>query len=507
MKNIFKTIFGKPKIVISVVAVIAALAGVITYGYVGKKPTYDYTNATRGSISDNVSVPGTVTPAESVDLAFPRSGKIASVKVKAGDEVTAGEVIAGLDAQDAALDIQNAEIAYNDLVHVDPLDVTKAKTQIDLAESSLTTNYSTARLTLLTASKDLPDIVSGLEEFFDGQGYLSSSKPNLSDKSKGYRETAEDSYHRADASVKDFLKEYNSVTDKTSDDDIEKILDDANDTANIVSQATKDSKDAITYIRDRDDNPTDGADQAYASVSSLAVTSNSSVASLLSAKEGIDNTKRNIDELKKTLADVQNGPDTTDIQASQVAIQQKQKAYSDYFITSPINGIVTKADIHPGEIAIGDTPAISLISKGAFQIETYVSQADIGKVSVGQDASIVFDAYGPDTPFDAKVVSVDPAETMTNGQASYKVVLQFNDEDPRIKSGLSAKATILGTHKDNVILVPRTAIVTKDLKSYVLVKSGDTVVQKEVEVGIENDTEAEILSGINEGDQIVTFGN
>ena len=195
------------------------------------------------------------------------------------------------------------------------------------------------------------------------------------------------------------------------------------------------------------------------------------------------------------------------VQSANAQVLAIQAQIENGIIRAPFDAQVTKMDAKVGEVASPNVPLVSLISQGNFEIDSYVSEADVAKIKSGNNASVVLDAYGNSNPFTATVVSVDPAETITNGIGSYKVVLQFTNQSDLIKSGMTANVDISTQSKTGVLAVPGEKILKQNDKTFVLVDDGKgNAVQKQVTLGITGSNgDVEILSGLNEGDKIFTF--
>ncbi len=206
-------------------------------------------------------------------------------------------------------------------------------------------------------------------------------------------------------------------------------------------------------------------------------------------------------------------PSSTNVSVAQASIDQAQanyeKALADYnknLIRAPFDGVVTRMDAKIGQTINAGMPLVSLISKGNYQIEGYVSEADIASIKFGQPVSVTLDAYGNNAVFPAHVLSSDLSETMTNGVGSYKVVIQFDNADNKIKSGMTANASIVTSSKNDVVAVPDSAIINHNNSTFVLMTSSKTEKPhlQEVSVGISGDGWSEITSGLNAGDLIAT---
>ena len=175
-------------------------------------------------------------------------------------------------------------------------------------------------------------------------------------------------------------------------------------------------------------------------------------------------------------------------------------------LVAPFQGTVTRQEAKVGEIITANQEVVSIISEERFQIEANVPEADIVKVNVGDGAVLSLDAYGPETVFRAKVVHIDPAETVVEGVSTYKVLLEFEEADERLKPGMTADLDIQTATRSNILFVPQRAIISKDEKKYVRVASGDALHEIEVTAGLRSsDGNIEIIDGLKEGEKIILF--
>ena len=146
-----------------------------------------------------------------------------------------------------------------------------------------------------------------------------------------------------------------------------------------------------------------------------------------------------------------------------------------------------------------------MISTNKYEIEANVPEADIAKIKVGNTADVTLDAYGNDVRFNVKITAIDPAETVIEGVSTYKTTFQFTAEDGRIKSGMTANLDILTDKKENVIAIPSRAVITKGADKIVTVLGNNILKEVKVTLGLRgSDGNVEIVSGISEGDKVVT---
>ena len=94
----------------------------------------------------------------------------------------------------------------------------------------------------------------------------------------------------------------------------------------------------------------------------------------------------------------------------------------------------------------------------------------LSQIKLGDPAQITLEGYGDSTLFPATVIAIDPSTTLSNdGTPAYKVTLQFNQEDDRVKTGMSVNADIQAAVAENALTVPSGAIKTTNGASYVMV--------------------------------------
>jgi len=204
------------------------------------------------------------------------------------------------------------------------------------------------------------------------------------------------------------------------------------------------------------------------------------------------------------------------------SVQNYQAQIDKTILKAPISGTISRLEVKVGEIVFPSSstyeiqmPAISIISEGDFEIEANIPEVDISKVKIGDKAKVTLDAYGSDDVFFAAVATINPAETLIEGLTTYKITLLFTETDERIKSGMTANVDILTASKDDVIVIPQRALITKEGKKIVRIlkekpdpknpeKTIEELTEVEVVTGLRGSAGGiEITEGVNEGDKVV----
>lgn len=210
-------------------------------------------------------------------------------------------------------------------------------------------------------------------------------------------------------------------------------------------------------------------------------------------------------QVKQARANIASGE--AQIKQAEANAKNYQAQLSKTIILSPINGVVTKQDGKVGEIIAASKDIASVISDAKFEIEANIPEADIAKIKLKDSADVTLDTYGNDMIFRAQIAKIDPAETIIEGVATYKVTLYFIDNDDRIRSGMTANIDILTAEKNNVISIPQRAVISNDGEKIVrILNDNNSIKEVAVKTGLTDSSgNIEIVEGINEGDRVIIF--
>lgn len=233
-----------------------------------------------------------------------------------------------------------------------------------------------------------------------------------------------------------------------------------------------------------------------------------------SAKATVKNAEVALDQAKASLAlkRAQARPAEQDAAKAQILsaegqVLAAQAALENAIIRAPLGGTITEVDIKPGELATALQPVMVLQDVGNLHIEANISEASIAYVREGQAVEATFDALGPDKIFIARVQTVNPASNVVSGVVNYKITALLEKID-NIRPGMTANLSILAGEKPGVLAVPQRAVLQNGKKVVRVVDDPKkkTFHEVEVKLGMEADGGlVEILSGLEEGQEVVTF--
>lgn len=132
-----------------------------------------------------------------------------------------------------------------------------------------------------------------------------------------------------------------------------------------------------------------------------------------------------------------------------------------------------------------------------------INEVDASKVQKDQKVSMTFDAIEGLT-LTGKVEQISTAGANSSGVVTYPATISFDSLDGKVKPQMSVTATITTDVKQDVLMVPNTAVKTQNDTHYIQIMQNGTPVQQDVKIGSANDTYTEITEGLKEGDTVVT---
>ena len=511
--------------------------------------TYSIDTVSRQTVISYLSETGQVSVDGSIDLKSNVSGQITSIKVSSGDNVQAGDLIATIKSdsayntlQQAKLSYQNAQLSYAKATSPsDSSSILSAENNLTNSSSSLIKGYQDSFNSVSDTYSDMSSVISSLHDilylsdlnsgqeniyfYSDNERFLENSHGLVND-SLTYFNKTQDKYDSAKNSYAIAFAKFQSLSRYSNNDDIYNSLSDTIISAKDLSDALKASILLVQHYNDlyNEYNLTQNSKVAtyISNLKTYQNTINTDITNLSSNKNYIDDLKLTISEQQLSLEKLQSGVTGLDLDAASLSLKQARLSYnsaldnySNYFINAPINGTISSVSAIVGQDAAGTTVA-TLITKGKF-VDLSVSENDITKIKLGQKSTITFDAI-ENLSLVGTISQIDAAGTVSSGVVSYKVRVAFDDTDNKVKAGMSATVNIMTDSVNDVIAVPVSAVKSNTTGNYVevfdststLIASGDMFTsisaptKKTIVTGVTGDDYVEIVSGLKEGDTVVT---
>jgi len=466
----------------------------------------------------------------------------------------------------AQKNISDAESALNDAkVSLENLQKNYEKAKRDL-DNSLKTTYKNTLDSLSVFYNDAQSMFSEIEGMFKNSSYgakderISVGENEISDidyyyfvvKTLGgekilyFEEGAENKFEKLKSEFEQKRQNYWKVSLNSPAFEIESVLNESYQLSQILLDFLRQSSNLISKYKkvldDKNLTPpfsltiTDSQNQI---LSKYDAQISPQVNTFKQLKETIENLKDNqeIRDLETQINQAQNN-----VSRRENALFQAQNAYSlaqntldsandklkdakdnleKHFIKAPFDGIVTKINVKEGDIISTQTALLHFITQQKI-VKLSLNEIDAVKVKVGQKVILTFDAF-PDLSLTGKVSEISPVGTVSQGVTSFDIKIVLDSDEERIKPGMSANAEIIVETKTDVLSLPNSAVKSEGNSRYVQLieapneikdklKIGTVVVlskeikikNQPVEIGISNDEKTEILSGVSEGDLVIS---
>jgi multidrug efflux pump subunit AcrA (membrane-fusion protein) len=458
------------------------------------------TEVIQGTISKKINLIGQVKASQGVDMSFEGSGKITANYVKVGDKITAGQALVSIDSSILQAQLNQARAQLNQAkaqTNTISLETTQNK-----ADSSLQTARTAA---LAYAQKSVTVAKNSLMIMTDIQ------YNHFMAKWAGQDIAIEQAKAKAAKSLLGaegaggWTSQSLSILDDGAYGQVQIAIN--NPTAENIDAAINAAFESLKDIRSLIDAiPLDTSITATERSSIVAEKSyiSGEIITLSNAIQAISAQQVNNDAtITTTSAQIEAA--NANVKTIEANIQAIQTQISKTTLRALFNGQIDKNDAIVGALAVAGSPVIT-ISNNNLEIQVSIPESQIVNIKVGNIADVTLDAFGNNQIFRASVVSIDTATTMENGIAVYKARLKFETENEQIKSGMTANVTITSATQENVVMVPNTAIIQKAGRYFVIIDKGvEEKENREVSIGIKDDKNTEIISGLQAGEKVISY--
>ena len=197
------------------------------------------------------------------------------------------------------------------------------------------------------------------------------------------------------------------------------------------------------------------------------------------------------------------GGKKSDIVAAQARVDAAKATITMGRVVAPFAGTVTESHPLPGDQISAGATAFRLDNLSSLLVDLKVSEVDINNVTIGQPATLTFDAIlGKE--YHGKVVEVTQAGTEDQGVVNFTVTVELTDADMMVKPGMTAAVNVVVQEMKDVLLIPNRAVRVVNGQRVVYVLVDGKQVQKKISLGSSSDTMSVLASGdVNEGDAVI----
>jgi HlyD family secretion protein len=516
--NIFQKIlsfFMKRKFLSFVIIVVVLAGGYYLYKYLTPakaQVSYVFAPASKGTIISIVSGTGQVSASSQLDLSPKASGNVVYLPIKEGQKVTAGTLLLEVDptaaqksVRDAQASLDSAQLSLQKLVGQGGATNPQNKQN---AQDALANDYENGFNTVSNTFLNVPNIMTGLNGLLFGNNidknyqnidYYTNYAKLYSDRATQFHDSAYNSYETALTAYNTNFTDYKTADRQSSTDVINSLINETYNTTKNVSDAVKNYINLIQFYKDQFSansiSTSPVADTQMATLNTYLGQVNGDLSNLLNTQTSIQN---DIQTVNNSGLDVQS--QQLSLQNAQNNLQDAKDNLANYYVYAPFGGIIAAVNAKVGESS--PSPAVSIITSNSIATIS-LNEVDVAKIKIGQKTTLTFDAI-PNLTIAGQVSEIDVTGAVSQGVVSYNVQISLDTQDSRIKPGMSINADIQTAVHQDVLTVPNSAVKIQGASNYVQILVNNVVQRVPVTIGLSDDSNTEITSGLQEGQQVIT---
>ncbi len=500
----------------------------------GGSTGYRMATVTRADIGTTLTVVGTVEPVSDAAASFQVGGKVASVTVAPGQQVTAGETLGTLDTTALSETVSSAESSVNaDEAKLAEDEANQSSSAATTPSSHSTTPTPSSNTTTTTTPSRGGSPGNGGQDaaITKDQATLTQDQSTLSmaqqkeaaDLAQAQRDctSANTGTPTGQATCEAALQTVSADEQQVSQDETTVSKDEtalgqalAAASGNTGSGTGSGSTNPGGGSTGNSGSPTQAGHTLASDASSF--TGNTGTGNTGNTGGGADKSGSpgNQGSTGANGSTGSNGSSTpTDtpeqiasdqaaIDTAQANLTEAQQALNEATLTSPITGTVVTVGITAGATvtANSSTDIITIIGTKSYEVQATLDSSQIPAVKTGQSASVEVD--GVDGTLEGTVSQVGPVESTSSGY-TYPVVVALPDSDGGLYPGSTSNVDIATGEVSHVVAVPTSAVETAETRSYVLELSKGVLTRKVIKVGMVGDVYTEVLSGLTPGQSVV----
>jgi len=542
----------KKKIIIASIIVILVIAIIVVVISGKSKPEYVTAPAEIGNVVQSVDATGVVSSAEDIELNFKITGLISSIHVKKADKVSAGQILAALDAgalnsrvADARGELLEAGANLKKVlagstpedVKISEITVEQKKQNLNSAQNNLdnlklqrdTELQNLKNTAIVTFNNELIDAESAMEtvdqtlDSADAQETLGILKSGAVDKAEESQVVAETAVAQTKLAVASIIRSSTDAQVLTAINQVMAALDDVRACLSDVFDVLQNTIISSSLSQTELDALISGIQTEQTTISTSKINIQTAESNwtnkivyyadqITKAEDEAAVAEDSFELAQAQLALKEAQPQDYDITAANARVTKAEASLAlaqanlnDTIIRAPVAGTIMEINSKIGESTSLATPVIKMIGESELEIEVDIPESDITKIEVGQSAEITLDSFSDDNLFSGTVTFIDPAETVIQDVVYYQVTVQFSDGQDNIKPGMTANVTIKTKEKSNVLRVPLRSVKQNNGDKIVEMLEGEQIKEHPVTSGLRGDEYYEILDGLSAGEQVITF--
>jgi HlyD family secretion protein len=408
----------------------------------------------RGPLTATIGATGTVRANQSALLSWQTSGAVEAVNVEIGTPVETGQLLANLNKTSlsqsiilAEADLIDAQKALDDLLEP-ATQLALAQAQQAIVDAGKRVEDAETRLNSLKTTADQADIDSAQATVIILRDQLERAQKDF----RPYENKAEDNLIRANLQA-------------------------------ALSRAQQNYDNAVTRLNNL---------KGTASETDLAI-----------AEANLEVAQASLEDAQEKYDDLVSGPTQEDIQRLETRIAAIEATLKLPQIEAPFNGTITRVDTKVGDQVNPGTPAFRVDDLSHLLVDVGISEVDINRVSLGQEATLQFDGI-PDQTYSGVVVEVDPVGSVNQGIVEFQVAIEITNPDEAVKPSMTAAVNIVVNQLQDVLMIPNRAVRVLNGDRVVYILANGQLTPVNITLGVSSDTMSEVTNtDLKVGDLVV----
>ena len=495
------------KLILIVVLVLGVIGGGL-YWYLRPQATtesnYTLVKATVGDIRKELSLSGSVSLKESINVSPGVAGQVAAVNASVGDTVKQGQELLLLDLSDldtqivdAQLSLESAQLRLQQLQEpLSSLELESMQMALDRAQADI--DSAKVNQTRVTETCSMSESMAK-DAVITAQSSLEDALANL--------EMVQKVTAQSLASAKSDVERTQLDLDNATSDNAKKSAELSLDQARSKLETQKLSNEQqLTSAQNQVESAKKSIEKAQQSLRQQQLSNQSSQENakgqIESAQYALRTSQIQYDQNTQTVAATDLRLQQISLEQAQSKLEQLQEQRTSAVVVAPSAGTVSAVNAQVGDTVGANTIVVTLANTQALQIEASIPEVNLNQIHPGMTAKVSSDSITA-TSIVATLAVVNPLPTENQGVVSYTARFTLDGKAAQqLKPGMSVDLTLVVAESTNAVLIPRSALQSIGSRYLVLVWDGKVFTAMPVEIGILNDSMAEIKRGIKADDQI-----
>lgn len=451
--------------------------------------TIEVTEAAKTDISLNEIITGTIAPIDEVDIPAQISGIADKVNIEIGDQVKKGDLLVKIDDESLLIQKRQAQAALDSArASYDELKNGATAEELDRVEAS----YEQAKTALASAQTNYKLMQELFNDRRSLEQQLVSAKQQLDNAQQSLNQS-QVNYDQAERNYQRSKKLYNNnVISEKDYEDAEDAFDNAKTSLNQAKSTLQSAEKNYQLTKATYDNPTELKQQ------------------LENSRSQVENAKSSLAVAEANLKETKRGPREEQVRAGLAQVKQAEATLAEIDdniskskIAAPFTGLIAEVNVDDGEMISAGQTVVRLINIDQLYVEVNLTASTVSAIQTGEKVEVK--AESSQNYVEGEIANISPAADPSN--RTFLVKVKLANPDHRLRAGMFADVQIAKGQTGDAVVVPIDSIVGLNSdQPYLFVFQDGKAVRREITLGVNNNSQVEVKSGIEAGEKVIVRG-